>query len=101
LIHGFIQGETAKTWIRPTEKRQNGLLDFKALQAYYGGKSVRIKEAEVLRNWLHYKNERAMSFEKLLTNMQAVFVGFKDNNKILTDTQKIWLFCSRRLRVQV
>jgi hypothetical protein len=48
LIHGFVQGETAETWIKPTEKRQNGRLDFKALQAHYGGegnKSVRIKEA--------------------------------------------------------
>jgi hypothetical protein len=72
LIHGFAQGETAKTWIKPKEKRQNGRLNFKALQAHYGGegnKSVRIKEAEVLRNSLHYKNERAMSFEKFLTNM--------------------------------
>jgi hypothetical protein len=24
LIHGFVQGETAKTWIKPKEKRQNG-----------------------------------------------------------------------------
>jgi hypothetical protein len=63
LIHGFVQGEIAETWIKPKEKRQNGRLDFKALQAHYGGegnKSVRIKEAEVLRNSLHYKNERAM-----------------------------------------
>jgi hypothetical protein len=70
LIHAFVQGETAETWIKPKEKMQNGRLDFKALQAHYGGKgntSVRIKEAEVLRNSLHYKNERAMSFEKFLT----------------------------------
>jgi hypothetical protein len=95
LIHGFVEGETAKTWIKPTEKRQNGRLDFKALQAHYGGKgnnkSARIKEAEVLRNSLHYKNERAISFEKFLTNMQAMFTGFEDNEELLTDTQKIWL----------
>jgi hypothetical protein len=24
LIHGFVQGETAETWIKPKEKRQNG-----------------------------------------------------------------------------
>jgi hypothetical protein len=50
LIHEFIQGETAETWIKQTEKRQNGRLDFKALQAHYGGKgnkSVMIKEAKV------------------------------------------------------
>ncbi len=94
LIHGFVQGETAETWIKPKEKRQNGRLDFKALQAQYSGegnKSVRIKEAEVLRNSLHYKNERAMSFEKFLTNMQAMFTGFEDNDELLTDAQKIRL----------
>jgi hypothetical protein len=95
LIHEFVQGETAETWIKPKEKRQNSRLNFKALQAHYGGegnKSVRIKEAEVLRNSLHYKNERAMSFEKFLTNMQAMFTGFEDNDKLLTDAQKIRLF---------
>jgi hypothetical protein len=94
LIHAFVQGETAETWIKPKEKRQNGRLDFKALQAHYGGEgniSVRIKEAEVLRNSLHYKNERAMSFKTFLTNMQAMFTGFEDNNERLTDAQKIRL----------
>jgi hypothetical protein len=94
LIHGFMQGETAETWIKPKEKRQNGRLEFRALQAHYGGegnKSVRIKEAEVLRNLLHYKNERAMSFEKFPTNMQAMFTVFEDNDELLTDAQKIRL----------
>ena len=98
LIHGFVQGETSETWIKPTEKRQNGRLDFEALQAHYGGegnKSVRIKEAEVLRNTLHYKNERAMSFEKFLTNMQAMFTGFEDNDEILTNAQKIRLLLQK------
>jgi hypothetical protein len=30
-------------------------------------------------------------FQKFLTNMQAMFTGFKDNDEILTDTQKIRL----------
>jgi hypothetical protein len=30
-----------------------------------------------------------MSFKNLLTNMQAMFTGFKDNNKVLMETQKI------------
>jgi hypothetical protein len=94
LIHGFVQGETAETWIKPKEKRQDGRLDYQSLQAHYGGegnKSVRIKEAEVLRTTLHYKSKRAMSFEKFLTNMQAVFTGFDDNDEILTEAQKIRL----------
>jgi hypothetical protein len=30
-----------------------------------------------------------MSFKKFLTNMQAMFTGFEDNNELLTDAQKI------------
>jgi hypothetical protein len=32
-----------------------------------------------------------MSFEKFLTNMQAMFTGFEDNDELLTDAQKIRL----------
>ena len=94
LIHGFVQGKVAKTWIKPIVKRQSGQLDYKALQAHYGdegNKLVRIKEAEVLRRTLHYKSERAMPFEKFLTNLQSMFTGFADNEEVLTDGQKIRL----------
>ena len=46
---------------------------------------------EVLRNTLSYKNKRTMSFEKFLTNMQAMFTGFEDNNEVLTNAQKVRL----------
>ena len=98
LIHGFVQGETAETWVKPKEKKQDGRLDFMALKAHYGGegnKSIRIKEAEVLRNSLQYKNERSMSFDKFLTNMQSMFSGFEDNDEFQTDSQKIRLLFSK------
>jgi hypothetical protein len=88
LIHGFVQGKTAEVWVKQSERRQNGQLDLQALQAHCGGKgnkTVRIKEAENLRTPLTCKNERAMSFKKFLTSMQAMFTGFKDNNEVLTD----------------
>jgi hypothetical protein len=94
LIHGFVQGETAETWIKPTRNSRNGRIDFKALEAHFGGegnKSVRIQEAEVLRSNLTYKSERTMSFEKFLTSMQAMFTGFEDNGELLNDEQKVRL----------
>ena len=54
-------------------------------------RSVRIKEAESFRNTLTCKNERVMSFEKFLTNMQAMFAGFDDSGETLTNAQKIRL----------
>ena len=94
MIHGFVLNKTAETWIKPREKRHNGRLDYQALLAHYGGegnKQVRIKEAENLRKTLIYKNERVMSFEKFLTNMQSMFTGFDDSGETLTNGQKIRL----------
>jgi hypothetical protein len=94
LIHGFVQGEIAETWIKPKEKKQDGRIDFQALQAHYGGegsKSVRIQDAEALRKTLYYKSERAMKFETFLTNMQTMFTGFDKSEEEMKPPQQIRL----------
>jgi hypothetical protein len=94
LIQGFLQGEVAETWTKAKEKKQNGGMDCQALRALYGGegsKSVRVKEAEVLRTNLACRNERTMSFDKFLASMQSMFAGFEDNSEVTNDTQKIRL----------
>ena len=78
LIHEFVQGETAETWIKPKEGKQYGKLGYLSLLAHYGGKgnkALQIKEAEALCTFLIYKNKRSMSFEKFLTNIQKMFTG--------------------------
>jgi hypothetical protein len=94
LVHGFVQGEIAETWVTPREKKQDGRIDTQALRDHYAGegnKTVRIKEAETLRKTLHYKNERTMSFEKFLTTMQFMCNGFIDNGEDFSEAQKIRL----------
>lgn len=94
LITGLVHGEAAETWIKSVARRRNGRIDFKALVDHYGGagnKSVRIKEAEVLRRTLTYRNERSMSFEKFITNMNLMFVAYSENGETLTEDQKIRL----------
>jgi hypothetical protein len=94
IILGFLQGETAEAWIKPKEKKQDGRIDFKALEAHYGGegnKKIRVAESERMRHNLTYKSERIMSFEKFLTNMQVMFTGYKDNSEILTEEVQIRL----------
>ena len=94
LMHGFLQGDTAETCIKTKYRKQYGQLEYLSLLDNYGGKfnkAVRIKEAEVLRTLLIYKNDRAMSFDKFLTNMQTTFTGFSENGEILNDLQKILL----------
>ena len=63
LIHGFVKGETAETWINTKERKQDVRLNYLTLLAHYGGKgnkAVRVKEAEALRKLIIYKNERAI-----------------------------------------
>ena len=87
-IHGFVQGETAETWIKPKERNQDERLDYLSITDHYGGegnKALRIKEAAALCTLLIYMNERAISFEKLLTNMQTIFTGLSENGDILND----------------
>ena len=94
LIRGFVQGYRAETWIDPTERNQDGHLDYLSLLAHYErkfNKAVRIKESEALRTSLIYKNEIYMSFENFLTNMQRMFTGLSDNGEILNDSKKIRL----------
>ena len=82
IIHGFVKNETSETWINPKESKQDGRLDYIALLAHYWGKSnktVQIKEVEALTTSLVYKNDRAMSFKKFLTNMQKMFTGLSKN----------------------
>ena len=60
LIHGFVQGETAETWINLKEKKLDCQLEYLALlshHGYEGNKAVRTKEAEALQTYLIYKNE--------------------------------------------
>ena len=52
LIHGFVQGETAETWIKTKERKQDSRLEYLALLAHYGvkgNKAVQIKESEALQ----------------------------------------------------
>ena len=75
-IHVFLKEEGSENCIKPRENKRDVCIGFKALQVQYGGKwnkYVRIKESDILRNKLHYKNGRYVSFEKFLTNMKYTF----------------------------
>ena len=92
LIYAQVQGETAEQWIKPLSKKQNGRLDMKALRDHYSGEgntSRRIAEAERLRDTLHYKNERYLSFTVFLSRMQRMFNIFKDEGEEYTEEQKV------------
>ena len=69
LLLNFLVTESAEQWIKSLTSRVNGRLDMEALRNHYGGEgnaSRRIATAEKLRETLHYKSERSMSFSTLL-----------------------------------
>jgi len=91
LATSFTQGETSEQWIKMHAKKQNGRVDLKALCAHYqgaGNTTRRIAEATRLRETLHYKNERLLSFATFLSKVQHMFNLFEEEDEPLTESAK-------------
>ena len=72
-------------------KNQNGRLNLKALYANdqgAGNKTRKIGEATRLRETLHYKNERSLSFATFLSKVQHMFKLFEEEGEPLTEGTK-------------
>ena len=92
LIKSFLQTESAEQWIKPFAKRQSGREDMEALRKHYSGEgntSRRIAVAERIRDTLHYKNERAMSFSAFLDKMQKMFNIFEEEKEEISEQAKV------------
>jgi hypothetical protein len=92
---GFIQGEPAEQWVKHLRKYSNGRKDVLALKAHYGGEgntARRLADADRLKSQLHYKNEKAMTFEKFLDRAQEMFNIYEENDQPMYNDEKIrWL----------
>ena len=84
--------ETAEQWISSIKKRANGFDDFDALRHHYSGEgnvSRRVTTSDRLRKTLHYKSERALSFNTFLNMMQKMFNIFCDEGKPMADSTQL------------
>lgn len=91
LVTSFTQGENSEQWIKMHVKKQNGRVDLKALYAHYqgaGNTTRRIAEAVRLRETLHYKNERSLSFATFLSKVQHMFNLFEEEGEPMTEPAK-------------
>ena len=75
-----------------------------ALRKHYSGEgktSRRIAVAERIRDTLHYKNERAMSFSAFLDKMQKMFNIFEEEDEVISEQAKVpkCVCSSRRLSI--
>ena len=100
LIVAAIQVEPSNEWIQPIHCQKNVRAYMLALSSHYQGEgntTRRIREATRIRETLHYRNERALSFASYLSKMQHMFTLFKENEETYSDAMKLrFLFDSSK-----
>ena len=96
FIVSFTTGQPSGDWVKPTLRFNNGRRSMKALRDHFSGEgnaTRNLAEAERLRESLHYRSERAMSFESFLTNCERMFNIFdKEGEPMLEDAKIRFLF---------
>ena len=91
-IVSFTTGLPSEDWIKNVSRYKDGRRSMKALRDHFSGEgnaTRRIAEAERLRDTLHYKNERSLSFETFLTKCQKMFNIFEQQNEPMEEEAKI------------
>ena len=92
IITSFTTGENAEQWIKPFSKYEDSRRDMKALRAHFrgeGNQTRRVRDAETLRDTLHYKSEAAMPFATFLSKCQKMFNLFEDVGEPYTEGAKL------------
>ena len=91
-IVSYTAGQPSEDWIKTVSRYKNGRRSMKALRDHFAGEgnvTRRIAEAERLRDSLHYKNERSLSFESFLTKSQKMFNIFEKHGEGMEEDAKI------------
>ena len=84
--------ETAEQWIKDLEPHANGRREMLALRVHYSGEgnsSRCIATAEWMREGLHYKNERSLTFSIFLDRMQKMFNIYEEEGEEFTENAKL------------
>ena len=96
MIINATTGCASADWIKSTIRYSDGRRSWKKLVEHFAGEgsaSKALAEAEHLFETLHYKNERAMSFENFLTKCQKMFNIFdKQGEPMGNDARVRFLF---------
>ena len=98
MLVNFTTGQPSHAWIKSVEKFEDGRRSMKALREHFEGKgnaTRNLAEANRLRESLHYKNERSLSFEKFLSMMQEMFNIYSKEDQELSEKAKIDLLFAK------
>ena len=80
----FTTGQLSDNWIKTILRYSDRRRSIQALQTYFTGErntSRTLANADRLKDTLYYKNERAMTFETFLKNLQKMFNIYNKENE--------------------
>ena len=88
----FTTGMPSEDWIKPVHKLKDGRKSMEALRNHFSGEgnaTRRIAEADRMKETLHYKNERSLTFENFLTKCQKMYNIYDLHGEKMTEDAKI------------
>ena len=91
-IVSFTTGQPSGDWVKDTLKYADGRRSMKALREHFSGEgnaTRNISEADRLKESLHYKSERVMTFETFLTQMKKMFNIYEKEGEPMLDSAKV------------
>ena len=91
MLVSFTTGHPSHDWIKSTLRFSDGRSSMKALRDHFEGEgnaSRNKNEADRLKESLHYKSERAMSFENFLTQCQKMYNIYEKEGEPMPDDAK-------------
>jgi hypothetical protein len=92
FLVSFTTDQPFGDWIKSTLRYNNGRRSMKALRNHFAGEgnaSRNKAEADRLKESLHYKNERAMTFEIFLTQCQKMYNIYEKEEEGMSEDAKI------------
>ena len=91
MIISFTTGQPSHDWIKSTIRYSDGRRSMKALRDHFEGEgnaSRNKAEADRLKDTLHYKSERSMTFETFLTQCQKMYNIYEKEGEAMPDDAK-------------
>ena len=92
FLVSFTIDQPSGEWIKATLRYNNGRRSMKALRNHFSGEgntSRNKAEADKLKESLHYKNERAMTFEIFFTQCQKMYNIYDKEEEAMSEDAKI------------
>jgi hypothetical protein len=92
MLVAFTTGQPSGDWIKSSLKHSDGRRSMNELRRHFAGEgnaTRNMAEAERMNESLHYKNERAVSFETFLNQCQKMFIIYEKEGEPMSDEAKV------------